>query len=136
MILSQNSRERESVVSSTTGCSFILEGRQRMSSDASLTIGNMATTSGLTADGAGETLKYAEYGEKSTRRSDAEIDRRLVGFWSHCRGVKHDVSRLTFPVSSPHRLLALRHDVTTNVKVTLCTRRASASKVTLAKCAA
>uniref|UniRef100_A0A3B4YIH2 DnaJ (Hsp40) homolog, subfamily C, member 15 n=1 Tax=Seriola lalandi dorsalis TaxID=1841481 RepID=A0A3B4YIH2_SERLL len=43
---------------------------------------NMASGSGVTMDG-GDMMRYAEYTPKTTARSDAEIDRRLVSIFRH-----------------------------------------------------
>lgn len=44
----------------------------------------MARTGGMTMDG-GDLMRYAEYVPKDMVKSDAEIDRRLVGFGFHSR---------------------------------------------------
>lgn len=41
----------------------------------------MASTGGMTMDG--DVMRYAEYSVKEKMKSDADIDRRLVGFSFH-----------------------------------------------------
>lgn len=43
--------------------------------------GNMANTGGMTMDG--DMMRHAEYSVKDKMKSDAEIDRTLVGFGFH-----------------------------------------------------
>lgn len=57
----------------------------------------MANAGGMTVDG-GDMMRYAEYSPKTTARSDAEIDRRLVSFCFHtedlCRVGQTEAVRL------------------------------------------